>query len=357
MAPTLGELAQRFKAGLPELEVAGDPATVIRGTCTLSPGEPGCLTFLANPKYRSQLASTRAAAVVLGKRDGAAFKGNALVAKDPYLAFARIAASFDTSRDFTPGVHATASVAPGVAIPPTSCVGPCAVVESGATIGAGVYIGPNCSIGRNARVGDGSRLDGNVWVGERVQVGKRARLNAGAVLGSRGFGLALGPAGWEEMPQTGTVILGDDVEIGAGTTVDRGALGDTVIEDGVKLDNLIQIAHNVRVGAHTVMAAMSGIAGSTRIGARCMIGGCTCINGHIEIADDVVILGFSMVLKSIAEKGQYGGVPARTAREWRREMGSIRRLGAMEERVRELERRAGVSRSEPEGDDGDEQDA
>ena len=357
MAPTLGELAQRFKAGLPELEVAGDPATVIRGTCTLSPGEPGCLSFLANPKYRSQLATTRAAAVVLGKRDAAGFKGNALVAKDPYLAFARIAAIFDTRRDFTPGVHATASVAAGVGIPPTSYVGPCAVVESGATIGAGVYIGPNCSIGRNARVGDGSRLDGNVWIGERVQVGKRARLNAGAVLGSRGFGLARGPAGWEEIPQTGTVILGDDVEIGAGTTVDRGALGDTVIEDGVKLDNLIQVAHNVRIGAHTVIAAMSGIAGSTRIGARCMIGGCTCINGHIEIADDVVILGFAMVLKTISEKGQYAGIPARTAREWRREIGGIRRLGAMEERVRELERRAGVKRSEPEGDDGDEQDA
>lgn len=356
MAPTLGELAQRFKAGLPELEVAGDPATVIRGTCTLSPGEPGCLTFLANPKYRPQLAATRAAAVVLGKRDAAGYKGNALVAKDPYLAFARIAASFDTGGQFTPGVHPAAAVAPGVAIPSTSCIGPCAVVAAGATIGVGVYIGPNCSIGRDARIGDGSRLEGNVWVGERVQVGRRARLNAGAVLGSRGFGLARGPAGWEEVPQTGSVILGDDVEIGAGTAIDRGALGDTVIEDGVKLDNLIQVAHNVRIGAHTVIAAMSGIAGSTRIGSRCMIGGCTCINGHIDIADDVVILGFSMVLKSIPEKGQYAGIPARTAREWRREIGGVRRLGLMEDRVRELERRAGIKRNEPEGDDGADQD-
>ena len=360
MAPagtyTLGELAQRFKAGLPDLEVAGDPATVIRGTCTLSPGEPGCLTFLANPKYRAQLAATRAAAVVLGKRDAAGFKGNALVAKDPYLAFARIAASFDASRAFAPGVHPSAAVAPGVAIPPTSHVGPCVAIGAGATIGAGVYIGPNCTIGRDARIGDGSRLEGNVWVGDRVQVGKRALLNAGAVLGSRGFGLARGPAGWEEVPQTGSVILGDDVEIGAGTTVDRGALGDTVIEDGVKLDNQIQIAHNVRIGKHTVMAALSGIAGSTRIGARCMIGGCTCINGHIDIADDVVILGYSMVLKTITEKGQYAGIPARTAREWRREVGGVRRLGLMEDRVRELERRAGIKRNEPEGDDGADQD-
>ncbi|MGH8028930.1 MAG: UDP-3-O-(3-hydroxymyristoyl)glucosamine N-acyltransferase [Arenimonas sp.] len=355
MAPTLGELAQRFKAGLPELEVAGNPATVIRGVCTLSPGEPGCLAFLANPRYRPQLASSKAAAVVLGKRDAAGYQGNALITKDPYLAFARIAASFDCSGEFTPGVHPSAAVAPGVAIPATSYVGACAVIEPGASVGASAYIGPNCVVGRDARIGDHSRLEGNVFVGERVQVGKRARLNAGAVLGSRGFGLARGPGGWEEVPQTGTVILGDDVEVGAGTTIDRGALGDTVIEDGVKLDNLIQVAHNVRIGAHTVMAAMTGIAGSTRIGARCMIGGCSCINGHIDIADDVVILGFSMVLKSIAQKGQYGGVPARAAREWRREIGGIRRLGRMELRLRELERRAGMTHSDK-GDDGADED-
>src|SRR5690349_10289392 len=257
---------------MPELEVAGDPATVIRGVCTLSPGEPGCLAFLANPRYRPQLAETRAAAVVLGKRDAAGFKGNALVAKDPYLAFARVASLFDKSGEFTPGVHAAASVAPGVAIPKTSHVAACAVLEAGTVIGEGVYIGPNCSVGRDARIGDGSRLEGNVFVGPRVRVGKRARLGQGCVLGSRGFGLARGPAGWEEVPQGGSVVLGDDVEVGAGTTIDRGALGDTVIEDGVKLDNLIQIAHNVRIGAHTVMAANCGIAGSARIGARCMIG-------------------------------------------------------------------------------------
>ena len=356
MAPTLGELAQRFKSGMPELEVAGDPATVIRGVCTLAPGEPGCLGFLANPSYRGQLAATRAAAVVLSKRDAAGFKGNALIAKDPYLAFARIAAVFDRSGDFAPGVHPSAVVAAGVAIAATTHVGANAVIDAGAVIGAGVYIGPNCSVGREARIGDGSRLEGNVFVGPRVSVGRRARLGPGAILGSRGFGLARGPAGWEEVPQTGTVILGDDVEVGAGTTLDRGALGDTVLEDGVKLDNQIQVAHNVRIGAHTVMAAMTGIAGSTTIGARCMIGGCSCINGHIEIADDVVILGFSMVLKSIAQKGQYGGIPARTAREWRREVAGVHRLGRTEERLRELERRAGITHRDT-GDDGGDQDA
>ncbi len=349
MAPTLGDLAQRFRAGLPELEVVGDPTTVIRGLCTLSPGEPDCLAFLANPRYRAQLAETRAAAVVLGRRDAAGFKGNALVARDPYLAFARIAGAFDRSGDFAPGVHASAAVAPGVAIPKSSHVGACAVVEAGAVIGEGVYIGPNSSVGREARIGDGSRLEGNVHVGPRIRVGRRARLGPGAVLGSRGFGLARGPAGWEEVPQTGSVVLGDDVEVGANTAIDRGALGDTVIEDGVKLDNLIQVAHNVRIGAHTVMAANCAIAGSTRIGARCMIGGCTCINGHIEIADDVVILGFSMVLKTIGQKGQYGGIPARSAREWRREVAGVHRLGLLQERVKELERRAGITSDAPPG--------
>jgi len=351
---TLGELAQRLKAGMPELEVAGDPATVIRGVCTLSPGEPGCLAFLANPRYRPQLAATRAAAVVLSKRDAGGHAGNALVAKDPYLAFARIAALFDRSNDFTPGVHPSAVIAPGVSIPSSSHVGACAVVETGATVGAGAYIGPNCVVGRNVQIGDHTRLDGRVFVGERVQVGRRCRLNAGAVLGSRGFGLARGPAGWEEVPQTGSVILGDDVEVGANTTIDRGALGDTVIENGVKLDNLIQIAHNVRIGAHTAMAAMSGVAGSARIGARCMIGGCSCINGHIEICDDVIIIGFSMVTKSITEKGQYGsGFPAQPAREWRRGVAGVRRIGRMEERLAELERRAGIERAQG-GDGGDE---
>jgi UDP-3-O-[3-hydroxymyristoyl] glucosamine N-acyltransferase len=350
MAPTLGELAQRFRPGLPELELAGDPAVPIQGVCTLAPGEPGCLAFLANPRYRAQLAQTRAAAVVLGRRDAAGFKGNALIARDPYLAFARIAGAFDRSGDFVPGVHPSAAVAAGVAVPPTSHVGAHSAVGEGAVIGAGVYVGPGCVVGRGARIGDGSHLQGHVFVGDRVQIGRRARLNAGVVLGARGFGLARGPAGWEEVPQLGAVVLGDDVEVGANTTIDRGAIGDTVIEDGVKLDNLIQIAHNVRIGAHTVMAAMTGIAGSARIGARCMIGGCTCINGHIEIADDVVILGFAMVLKSIAAPGQYGGIPARPAGEWRREVARVHRLGRMEERLAELERRAGIAGT-PQGED------
>ena len=329
MAPTLGELAQRFRAGLPELEVVGDPATVIHGVCTLSPGEPGCLGFLANPRYRSQLATTKAAAVVLGRRDAAGHKGNALIAKDPYLAFARIASAFDSSGAFTPGVHASAVVAPGVAIPPSSHVGPCAVVEAGATIGAGVYIGPNCNVGAGAQVGDGSRLEGNVTVYPRVRVGKRARIGAGAVLGSRGFGLARGPAGWEEVPQTGTVVLGDDVEVGANTTVDRGTIEDTVIGDGVKLDNQVQVGHNCRIGAHTVIAGCVGISGSSIIGSRCMIGGAVGIAGHLEIGDGVVVTGYSLVTHSLPGPGVYSsGWPAIEAGKWRRAVARLHRLDA-----------------------------
>lgn len=337
---TLAELAKRFS-----LELKGDPAVEISGICTLSPGEPGGLSFLANPRYRSQLAQTRAAAVILGAADARTFAGNALIAKDPYLAYARIAALFDHSSRFTPGVHSSAVIAAGVSIPVSSHVGALSVVEQGVQIGAQVFVGPGCVIGRSARIGDGSRLAARVTIGERVQIGQRTHIEPGAVIGSRGFGLARGPQGWEEIAQLGSVVLGDDVEVGANTTIDRGAIGDTVLGNGVKLDNQIQIAHNVQIGEHTVMAACSGIAGSTRIGARCMIGGCTCINGHIEIADDVVILGFSMVLKSIAERGQYGGIPARPARQWRRDVARVHRLGSVDQRLDAVEQELGIKRS------------
>ena len=352
MAPTLAELAQRFKPGLPDLEVAGDGATRIEGVCALSPGEAGKLSFLANPRLRDQLATTLAAAVIVTPSNAARLKGAGLVTRDPHLAFARIAAIFDTYDHFTPGVNAAAVVAPGVLIPLSSHVGPCSTIAAGARIGAGVYIGPNCTVGADAQIGDGSRLEGQVFVGARVRIGKRARLGPGAALGYRGFGLARSATGWEEVPQLGSVILGDDVEIGANTTIDRGALGDTVLEDGVKLDNQIQVGHNCRVGKHTVMAGASGIAGSTTVGARCMIGGGALLNGHITVCDDVVITGMSMVMQSITEKGQYSsGLPAQPAKAWRREVATVRRLGEMLQRLRELERRAGIAHGENDGGD------
>ena len=331
---TLRELADRFG-----LQLVGDGGVSVDGVCTLSPGRPGRLSFLSNPKLRSQLAQTQAGAVIVGERDVPALTSAGLIAKDPYLAYARIARLFDPDRDFAPGVHAAAFVDTSAQVGEGCWIGPGAVVEAGAQLGAGVFVGPNCVIGRDAHIGAASRLVSGVYVGPRVNVGARCVIQPGAVVGGRGFGNARGPSGWEEVPQLGGVHVGDDVEIGANTCIDRGAIDDTVIEDGVRLDNLIQIAHNCRIGAHTAIAACTGIAGSTRIGSRCMIGGAVGIAGHLEIADDVVVLGRAMVTGSVTQKGIYGsGLPLDDAREWRKTVARVRRLGKLEERLKALER-------------------
>lgn len=350
MAYTLGELAQRFG-----LEVAGDPATAVTGVCTLDPGEPGRIGFLANPRYRPLLAQTRAGAVVLGRRDAAALVGNGLIAKDPARAFAQVARLFDRNRDFAPGVHPSAVVAADARIGQGVHIGAHVVIESAAVIGDGSYIGPACIVGAGAVIGSGSRLEGRVYLHGGVRLGARCYVQPGAVIGSRGFGNVMGPDGWEEIPQLGSVVIGDDVEIGANTTIDRGAIDDTVIGRGVRLDNLIQIAHNCQIGEHTAIAACTGVAGSTRIGARCMIGGAVGITGHIEIADDVIVLGRAMVTQSLTEKGVYGsGLPIAPAREWRKTVARVRRLGKLEERLRSVEQTVGI-RAQDDGDDGQDQ--
>jgi UDP-3-O-[3-hydroxymyristoyl] glucosamine N-acyltransferase len=331
---SLADLAARFG-----LELKGEGGTLIQGVCSLDPGKPGCIGFLSNPKFRAQLAGTRAAAVIVGPRDAAALATPGLVAKDPYLAYARLAVLFDPDREFAAGIQAGAQVSPQARLGPGVHVGYNAVVEAGAELGEGAYVGPGCIIGRDARIGAGTRLVAQVHVGARVRIGSRCTLQPGAVVGSRGFGNARGPQGWEEVPQLGTVVIGDNVEIGANTCIDRGAIDDTVIEDGVRLDNLIQIAHNCRIGRDTAIAACTGIAGSTTVGARCLIGGAVGMAGHITIADDVVILGRGMVTNSITEKGVYGsGLPLSDAREWRKTVARIRRLARLEERLREVER-------------------
>ncbi|HEY0975214.1 MAG TPA: UDP-3-O-(3-hydroxymyristoyl)glucosamine N-acyltransferase [Solimonas sp.] len=340
---TLDELAQRHG-----LTVVGDGATPIHGVCTLQPGKPGCISFLSNPRYRAQLAESQAGAVIVGTRDADRLDSRSgLVAKDPYLAYARIARLFDPDREFTPGRDASAVVAADAQIGEGSYIGPQVVIESGVRIGADCYIGSGSIVGRDAIIGDGARLSARVYVGARVRIGARISVQPGAVIGGRGFGNAMGPQGWEEVPQLGSVVIGDDVEIGANTCIDRGAIDDTVIENGVRLDNLIQIAHNCHIGAHTAIAACAGIAGSTRIGSRCMIGGAVGIAGHLQIADDVVLLGRAMVIGSIREKGVYGsGLPSDEARAWRKTVARVRRLGKFEERVKALERHLGVSATE-----------
>ncbi len=331
---TLAELAARF-----ELSVAGDAATRIEGLCALDPGETGKLAYLSGAQHRAALPNTQATAVIVSERDVASLATPALVARDPTLAFARIAKLFDPSQTFEPGISphalidATAQLGAGCRIDAR------VVIEADVVIGEGSRIGPGCILRRGARLGPGARLEAAVVIGERVTVGARVLVQPGAVIGSRGFGNARLPDGrWEEVPQLGSVLIGDDVEIGANTTIDRGALGDTVIENGVKLDNQIQIAHNCHVGEHTAIAGSSGIAGSTTVGKRCMIGGAVNIGGHLRICDDVVLLGRAMVTGHITEPGVYGsGLPFAPAAEWRKTVARVRRLDKLDARIKRLE--------------------
>ncbi|MHA7833581.1 MAG: UDP-3-O-(3-hydroxymyristoyl)glucosamine N-acyltransferase [Algiphilus sp.] len=336
----LGDIAERVG-----LSVRGDAERVIHGVCTIDPGKAGHISFLANPRYRSQLAHTQAEAVVLSERDAAQFDGNALIAKDPYLAFARVARLFEpVARPLGPLRHDTAVIAEDAVLGNEVRIGPHAVIGAGARIGDGAHIGPHCVIEEDAVIGEGSHLVSGVHIGARCVLGARCHVQAGAVVGGRGFGLARGPQGWEDVPQLGRVRIGNDVEVGANTTIDRGAIDDTVIADGVKIDNLVQIAHNVQIGAHTAIAGCAAIAGSTRIGANCLIGGGVGINGHVSLCDGVIVLGFTMVTRSITEPGQYGsGWPVESARTWHGQVRRLRRLDKLEARVAQLEGHAGGS--------------
>lgn len=333
----LGELAAHLG-----LELRGDPDTGIRGVCSLDPGKPDHLGFLANRRYREHLASTHAAAVILSARDAEAFAGNALIADDPYLAFARAAALFAPPPvQAGPRLHPSAVIADGARVADDARVGPHCVIGPGAVVASGTVLGPGCVVEADAAIGEASELVARVYIGRACVIGAHCRVQAGACIGGRGFGLARGPEGWEDVPQLGTVRIGDRVEIGCNTTIDRGAVDDTVIEDGAKLDNQIQVGHNVRIGAHTAIAACVGIAGSTTIGSNCMIGGGCGINGHIHIGDGVVVQGFTMVTHSLEGPGQYGsGWPVAPAREWLHQVRRLRKLPQLEARVAKLEGRA-----------------
>ena len=330
---TLAALAERFS-----LTVVGDAALVISGICTLEPGVAGQLAFLANPQYRSALAHTEAA-VIVGKRDAEVLKGSGLIAPDPYLAYARIARLFDPQQSFEPGIHSSAHIEPSASIGAGCRIAAGVVIEAGVVIGAASDIGPGCVIERGVRIGAGAQLAARVFIGANAVLGELVHVQPGAVIGSRGFGNARLPdGGWEEVPQLGSVLIGNDVEIGANTTIDRGALGNTVIGNGVKLDNQIQIAHNCVIGEHTAIAACTGIAGSTQIGRRCMIGGAAGIGGHLKICDDVMLHGMAMVTGHITEPGVYGsGLPLAPAGEWRKTVARVRRLDKMDARIKRLE--------------------
>jgi UDP-3-O-[3-hydroxymyristoyl] glucosamine N-acyltransferase len=335
MGLTLGELAERTGA-----ELRGDAATPIEGVCTLQDGRPGRITFLANPQYRKYLRDTRAGAVVLAAGDLPECPVPALISANPYATYARAAALLSVEAPAAPGVHPGAVVAPDSRIDPSASIGPLCVIEAGAEIGRGAVIGPGCVIGRNVTVGADTRLVANVTLCHGVRLGERCLVHPGAVIGSDGFGLANEGGRWLKVPQLGSVCIGDDVEVGANTSIDRGALDDTVIADGVKLDNQIQVAHNVQIGAHTAVAGCVGISGSAKIGAHCMLGGGVGVVGHLEIADGTVVTGMSMVTKTITEPGVYSsGLAAMPGDQWNRIVARLRRLDDMARRLQALERK------------------
>jgi UDP-3-O-[3-hydroxymyristoyl] glucosamine N-acyltransferase len=331
----LGELAQVVGA-----ELHGDAECRIETVAPLEQAAAGAISFLTNSKYRKYLQDTQAGAVILSREYLEECPVNALVSSNPYLAYARISSYMFPKRESSPGRHETAIIAQSARIDSSAWIGPGVVVEDNVEIGAGVSIGPGCVVGPGVRIGEDSLVQANVTLCHGVTIGRRAVIQPGAVIGSDGFGLANDGGAWVKVPQLGSVRIGDDVEIGANTTIDRGALNDTVIEDGVKLDSQILIAHNVRIGEHTAIAGCVGIAGSTRVGRNCTIGGGVGIGGHLDIADNVHFTGQSLVTRSVQKPGTYSGnLPAVKNRDWRRSIAHIRHLDDIVRRLKALEKR------------------
>ncbi len=336
MTISLGELAVRFGC-----ELRGDPETEVDGVASLGRAHGRAIAFCADPRHRRELAATRAAAVVLDRESAASCPVAALVAANPRATYARIAALLHPRERPPAGVHSTAVVAPDARVDGSAHVGALAVIGAGAEIGPRAVVGPHCIVGNGARLDEDVWLVARVTLGERVTLGARTLVHPGVVIGGDGFGFAEEAGAWVKVPQVGSVRIGPDVEIGANTTIDRGAIDDTVIEEGVKLDNLIQVGHNVRIGAHTAIAGCTGISGSTVIGRHCMIGGAVSIGGWLTICDGVVITGTSMISHSITRPGVYSsGIPFEEARSWRRLVARFKRLSSLYDRIAALEQRA-----------------
>jgi UDP-3-O-[3-hydroxymyristoyl] glucosamine N-acyltransferase len=321
------------------VELAGNGDVRIDRIEPLDAAGSGAIAFLSSPRYRSHLGATRASAVIVTPGDAAATALPKLLTANPYATYARVAAILHPASSPAPGIHSSAVVAPSARIAPEATIGPRAVVGEGASIAARARIGAGTVVGDDCSVGEDCIVHPNVVLYPRTVIGPRTIVHSGAVIGADGFGMAEEGGRWVKVPQLGRALIGADVEIGANTTIDRGAIGDTVIEDDVKLDNQIQIGHNCRIGAHTAIAGCAGIAGSTKIGRNCKIGGAAMIAGHLEIADGTSIGAASGVGDSITVAGAYnGGLPALPQREWMRLLAALMRLRSLVERVRALER-------------------
>lgn len=334
---TLQELAEHIDG-----QVVGDPKTPIDHVATLANAGPGAISFLTNAAYRHYLQDTRASAVILRQDDVEQCPVNSLVVDNPHVAYARAAALLYPQELPNAGIHPSAVVEDSAEIPDTAVIGPNCYVGTSVQVGANVYLGPGCVLESGVQVGEHSRIHSNVTIQHDCIIGKRAIIHPGVVIGGDGFGQANDKGVWLKVPQLGRVVIGDDVEIGANTAIDRGAIEDTVIGDNVKLDNLIQVAHNVHIGAHTVVAAAAAIAGSAHIGKHCTIAGLAGIAGHIEIADNVTITAMSLVTHSVKEAGVYSsGVPLDTNTQWRKNAVRFKQLDEIAKRIKALESRQG----------------
>ena len=336
----LGELVDRFGG-----QLIGNPETQVIGIAPLSDADVRHATFLSNPKLRAQAELTQAAALILSESDhlqvGAGYTGARIITPEPYVYFARAAQYFASLKAIPPtiGVHQQASVSAYAVIADTASIGAHAVIEAEAVIGENVVVGAGSVIGRGVTIADGTYLHANVTIYDYCVIGQRCVIHSGAVIGADGFGFANQRGVWLKIPQTGRVLIGDDVEIGANTSIDRGALADTIIEEGVKLDNQIQIGHNCHIGAHTAMAGCVGVAGSAKIGKYCTFGGAAMVLGHLTIADRVHISSGSMVTRSILEAGQYTGFyPLAKNADWEKTAAIVRNLSTMREKIRQLEK-------------------
>jgi len=334
----LSKLAEQFN-----LPFEGDGDTLIEGVGTLSEATGTQISFLSNTAYREQLKSTRAAAVIISADDVKHCSVSALISEDPYVSYARMAGLFDPRRPTKPGLHSSASIHSTAIIGRSVHIGANAVIGPGCDIADACIIGPGCVLIADCQLGIGSQLVANVTICEGVRIGQRTTIHPGAIVGADGFGLAFDKDHWVKIPQIGSVQIGNDCEIGANTTIDRGAIGDTIIESDVRLDNLVQIAHNVEIGAHTAMAARVGISGSTKIGKYCMFGGRSSTVGHIRIADRTTVTGNSVITKSIEQTGTTWSctIPAQPMREWNRTVVHLRKLETLARRVLNLEKQSG----------------
>jgi UDP-3-O-[3-hydroxymyristoyl] glucosamine N-acyltransferase len=332
---TLAEIAELLGADL-----TGDAALEVSGLGTLAGATAGQVSFLTNSKYRPLLQQTRAAAVICRPQDSEGCPVATLTVKDPHLAFAILSQQFDIAPPVSAGIHPRALVDPSATVDPTASVGANVVIEAGAVLEAGVVVMANSFIGAGAHLSEQVQVWPNVTIYHGVQVGPRTNIHAAAVIGCDGFGFAFNGKGWTKICQIGTVRIGADCDIGAGTTIDRGAIEDTVIADNVIIDNQVHLAHNVSIGEGSALAAQVGIAGSTHVGRFCSFGGQVGITGHIEITDQVQVLGKTMVVGSLKKAGVYAsGVPQTDHATWRRNVVRFRHLDEMAKRLTAVERR------------------